>query len=72
MSNYDSGNVSLNRLHELIEDLKINEDNYNSWEIDFISDLEDKIQAFEIGDDSLSVRQIEKIDELYENHGLVE
>lgn len=67
---YDSGNKYLDKLRELIEDLKINKDNYSSQEETFIMDLEDDILEFEIGEMRFNEAQKEKIDELYKIHGI--
>jgi len=62
----------LNKLNELIEDLNTNENNYNSWETDFLDNLSEQFQEFEIGDKSLTELQKEKIEELYAQHGLID
>jgi len=69
---YDSGNEHLDKLNTLIEDLEINENNYNSWETDFLDNLSEQFPEFEIGDKSLTDGQIEKIDELYAQHGFID
>jgi len=69
---YDSGNEHLDKLNTLIEDLNINENNYNSWETDFIENLSEQMQEFEIGDKNLTNGQKEKIEELYIQHGFVD
>lgn len=65
---YDSGNVHLDKLVNLIVDLELDDSKYNTWETDFLMNLNEQRPSFEIGDRTLTDLQKEKIDELYGKH----
>lgn len=65
---YDSGNVHLDRLHELFLDYTNNDEKYSTWEHDFLDNLGEQLMEFEIGDKNLTDSQKDKIDEIYREH----
>lgn len=67
-TNYDSGNLYLDKLNSLIIDMELDDSKYNTWEIDFLINLNEQKFELEVGDLELTTRQEIKIDEMYEKH----
>jgi hypothetical protein len=59
---------ALDKLEDLIDGLEADDGNFNTWEIDFITDISTKFYDLKAASGDLSIAQRDKIEEIWNKH----